>query len=105
MDTPKYITFKQTKDGRIYRVEGFDTSINNSISGPRFVAVIFTGDGKVMDTVHAEKIEEINPRALRAYYRAQESWAASSRVKDPPMWDRYERTSDATGAASYKRDR
>lgn len=104
MDTPKYITFQRTKDGRIYKVRPEVNPTPNSINGPRFVGVVFDGRGRVMDTVHAEKIEDINPRTIRAWMRAQETWASSQRVKDPPMWDRYERFVE-NNEVIYKRDR
>ena len=105
MDTPKYITFKQTKDGRIYSVKSHDGPTGNPKPGPNFVGIVFTGDGKVMDAVHAEVIEDINPRAIRAWMRAQESWAASGRSKDEPMWDRYIMLKQFDGEIFYKRDR
>ena len=106
MDTPAYITFKVTKAGRLYRIAGSDKPVPTPslYPSPRFIGVVFTGDGKVSDYRMSDKIEEINPITIRAWMRAQEAWQVSHRADDPPMWDRYEVT-EVEGQTVYKRDR
>lgn len=59
---------------------------------PKFVAVLFDGNGKVISTHPNEREKHAQNAVMREFIESQKAWEAAApaaRPADPPMWDLY----------------
>lgn len=94
MNTPLYLRRRLLPSGA-ETVSGSNSRPRPSeLAGAPFIAVVFNGNGRVLDFFPGTNTGEASGPALRAYVARQEDWdklgaAGKARVTDPPMWDLY----------------